>query len=314
MSKEQSVGCCIACSATLVQPSRGRRRVYCSKQCRDLQRQQRDKQKTSGIKGRKKKRVDWSCHACAKTFSLRPFEALSKLYCSRRCANGARPSSEGRGPYKCKHCQKSYFTKRPKGEGETFCSRSCSEAYRPLRAGPHTRITFHNCEHCRKRFASRRGVKLCSISCRLEAGRARSKKLEVKKSQRRKPIHCQQCGCLFSRLYGNKSRLCSDQCAVAASQSLKRKAKAARRASERAGRKAFGAFDPFEVFERDGWECALCNVPTPEVLRGTTANAAPELDHVRPLSKGGQHSKENTQLLCRSCNLGKSDQWPAPDG
>ncbi|WP_371825136.1 HNH endonuclease [Vreelandella aquamarina] len=58
----------------------------------------------------------------------------------------------------------------------------------------------------------------------------------------------------------------------------------------------------------------MCGVPTPEELRGTTESAAPELDHIRPLSKGGHHSKENTQLLCRSCNLDKSDKWSGADG
>jgi len=309
MCKRQPAGQCLACGVALKQPLLGRKRVYCSKQCRDLQRQQRDRQKTSGIKGRKKKRVAWSCLACANTFNLRPFEAATKKFCSVACASGSRTSSKGRGPYSCKHCAKTYYTKRRKGEGESFCSRACSESYTPLRTGPHTRIELIECAQCSSQFASRRGVKLCSKRCRLDAGRDRAKQSEIVKHRRRKPIRCAHCACVFSRLYGNKSRVCSENCEQAAARALKRKEKSARRAAERSGRIAYGTLDPFDVFERDGWSCNQCGVPTPVGLRGTTQDNAPELDHVQPLSKGGVHSIENAQLLCRSCNIAKADKW-----
>ncbi|QPI65872.1 HNH endonuclease [Vreelandella venusta] len=114
---------------------------------------------------------------------------------------------------------------------------------------------------------------------------------------------------MFSRLYGSKSRVCSDSCEQAAARVLKRREKSARRAAERSGRAAYGAFDPFDVFERDGWICNQCGVLTPVGLRGTTHADAPELDHIQPLSKGGIHSKENAQLLCRACNIDKADKW-----
>lgn len=38
--------------------------------------------------------------------------------------------------------------------------------------------------------------------------------------------------------------------------------------------------------------------------------AAPELDHVMPLSKGGTHSMDNVQLLCRKCNQRKGSRMP----
>jgi 5-methylcytosine-specific restriction endonuclease McrA len=31
------------------------------------------------------------------------------------------------------------------------------------------------------------------------------------------------------------------------------------------------------------------------------------LDHIKPLSRGGHHTYENTQVLCRRCNMRKSD-------
>lgn len=34
------------------------------------------------------------------------------------------------------------------------------------------------------------------------------------------------------------------------------------------------------------------------------------IDHIMPLSKGGQHTQENVQLLCPSCNLSKGPKHP----
>lgn len=67
-------------------------------------------------------------------------------------------------------------------------------------------------------------------------------------------------------------------------------------------------FDPFFIFERDGWLCRICGVSTPKDARGLGLANSPELDHVVPLSKGGTHTIENTQCLCRSCNNIKSDK------
>jgi 5-methylcytosine-specific restriction endonuclease McrA len=43
-------------------------------------------------------------------------------------------------------------------------------------------------------------------------------------------------------------------------------------------------------------------VDTPKTLSGTCDRNAPELDHIVPVSRGGLHTYENTQCLCRSCN------------
>lgn len=64
-------------------------------------------------------------------------------------------------------------------------------------------------------------------------------------------------------------------------------------------------FKGAEVFERDGWHCKLCGH---EVLRTWERGniRSPELDHIIPLSRGGVHSRANTQLLCSRCNNRKA--------
>jgi len=52
------------------------------------------------------------------------------------------------------------------------------------------------------------------------------------------------------------------------------------------------------VFQRDGGRCQQCGY-TGEYI---------EYDHIIPRSKGGPNTVENIQLLCRKCNLKKSDR------
>jgi hypothetical protein len=50
------------------------------------------------------------------------------------------------------------------------------------------------------------------------------------------------------------------------------------------------------VWQKYGGRCAECN-----------ADTYLEFDHIIPVAKGGGNSDTNVQLLCRKCNLSKSD-------
>jgi 5-methylcytosine-specific restriction endonuclease McrA len=56
------------------------------------------------------------------------------------------------------------------------------------------------------------------------------------------------------------------------------------------------------VFGRDGHTCQYCGGP------------AESLDHVRPRSKGGDHSWENVVACCRACNVRKGARTPDESG
>ena len=61
------------------------------------------------------------------------------------------------------------------------------------------------------------------------------------------------------------------------------------------------------LFERDKWTCQYCG----EIVSGDNAT----LDHYKPQSKGGSHSKENLRTCCLVCNSiksGKSFEEAAP--
>lgn len=61
-------------------------------------------------------------------------------------------------------------------------------------------------------------------------------------------------------------------------------------------------FKSVEVFERDGWICGLCGESVDRSLSWPHPQSA-SLDHVLPLSRGGPHSKANSQLAHLSCNV-----------
>jgi hypothetical protein len=53
----------------------------------------------------------------------------------------------------------------------------------------------------------------------------------------------------------------------------------------------------FEVFKRDGFQCAYCGAVPPAALL--------ECDHINPVSRGGHDGLDNLITACFDCNRGK---------
>lgn len=58
------------------------------------------------------------------------------------------------------------------------------------------------------------------------------------------------------------------------------------------------------VFERDGWICNLCKLPIDSTLRLPDPMAA-TLDHVIPITLGGEHTYRNIKAAHAQCNFSK---------
>lgn len=56
----------------------------------------------------------------------------------------------------------------------------------------------------------------------------------------------------------------------------------------------------FEVFKRDSFTCQYCGQKAPEVIL--------EVDHIKPVSKGGKNEILNLVTSCFDCNRGKKDK------
>jgi 5-methylcytosine-specific restriction endonuclease McrA len=168
--------------------------------------------------------------------------------------------------------------------------------------GEHCHIYFRYCRNCGKLFFARLPFKqYCSDGCLYDANKL-SKRTEYRNAWKpRGPFKCKECGRIFQPEFGDTSdSYCCETCRKRAERRYKRygNSEYLRHKAENNGER----FNPIDVLKRDHWTCQLCGVKTPKRLRGTFKDNAPELDHIIPLSMGGEHSMRNTQCLCRKCN------------
>lgn len=126
------------------------------------------------------------------------------------------------------------------------------------------------------------------------------------------------------RRKGNPSRYCSRPCADRAARAEGRRSQGVSRHSNGTSHKerasAYGAvYEPVNrrrVFERDGWLCQLCQQPIDPDLRWPDPGSA-SLDHVVPISRGGEHSYRNVWAAHLDCNCSKGSRevshgWSRP--
>ncbi|MDG3012389.1 HNH endonuclease [Rhodococcus sp. D2-41] len=63
----------------------------------------------------------------------------------------------------------------------------------------------------------------------------------------------------------------------------------------------------FEIGERDGWKCGICQGRINHSLRHPDPKSA-SLDHIVPISVGGTHTRENVQIAHLVCNVRKGNR------
>lgn len=57
----------------------------------------------------------------------------------------------------------------------------------------------------------------------------------------------------------------------------------------------------FSIYKRDGYRCRMC---------GKSGNFVDlEIDHIKPIAKGGKSTYDNLQTLCHNCNQKKGDSY-----
>ena len=179
--------------------------------------------------------------------------------------------------------------------GRRFCSQECfglSTRKPKVEREPHP---LRPCGVCGKDHRPSWPSQLCSDECRTKLSQIR---FDARRGIDRAPRICPECGNSFTPVYGSRLRLfCSADCSY-------RNGKRTARAKGKRKKIAVSveSVNPQKVFERDGWLCHLCGKPTSRSRRGTMHPLAPELDHVLPLSKGGDHSYANTACAHRKCN------------
>lgn len=245
------------------------------------------------------------CAVCGKQAE----RAKPAKYCSTECKERAKSRRRAGSPggwrsgrhspktKQCRACSASFVV--IDNSGKRFCSPTCREEWDAV---PRVPVSFtlskFRCQECEARFVpAQSNSRFCSLRCSQVASQ------KERTAGSRGERQCPECGVSFIPPYGRAhSSYCSNECAHRSNRRVRRKIERARLRSAKVE-----AVNPTKVFERDGWRCHLCGCKTPRRLRGSFDDRAPELDHIVPLSQGGEHSYRNTACACRKCNGAKAD-------
>ena len=284
----------------------------------------------------------YTCLTCGTDFPRKGVRGRIPKYCSKGC----RPSKKEPKPSRvgtCVNCGAEFAVPAKAGALPSYCSGACEYQVKYIEAGSPTRRDPVSCQRCGIVFVpyNERGPapEHCSEYCRYrstrgpgtsryERDRTRSIARSAAKAASRPRTPCRVCS---SPVEPPRRTLCSDECYRRASaessievqraykeehghwpranhteNKAKRSARDARRRI-RLAQATVEVFDPAEVFARDGWVCQLCNEPVDKNLEFPDPRSK-SLDHIVPVSKGGEHSRKNTQLAHFGCNSRKQDR------
>lgn len=222
------------------------------------------------------------------------------------CGHGYTPKDR-RGRFCSTRCREAHWSRRPARPYRRTCpacglqfkstKRRCDTCAVARRSpGPSSPITYDDCEWCGRCFVARRKRKYCSLQCQ---------RWQHPNAQRLSAIgysNCTVCGTTFVRRAGIIGRCCSEPCR-----------RRARRRHERKRLRKAQLRDRYtlrEVAERDGWRCHLCHKAVPDRPYAARDEDA-TVDHLVPLSAGGDDTLINVALAHNGCNTRRSDRGVA---
>ena len=162
-------------------------------------------------------------------------------------------------------------------------------------------------------FTARNHQRLCSKECGVEANRLRSRENWLKEKARQpltKIWICAWCsGEMVVPFSYTGNRKYHDDCALKA----KRQRNRLKTVKRQSGRVQGLRVDVEDIAMRDGFVCHICLQPVDMTLARNSRFGA-TLDHVHPLSKGGDDSLDNLKLAHWICNVKKSNKLEINNG
>lgn len=223
----------------------------------------------------------------------------------------------------CENCHKRFTPKFNYAQGKPvkYCGIACCNEHKKVtyrlpdakvqqwnsvlrelgcQAGSCCKVDIGQCEICRSWFSYQFFKKPRKI-CRSKAC-VRKQRAKLKRSSYvclAGVVDCKYCGLQKQVDKRANKMFCSVRC-----QAKWNKANRDARMKANAG---YEPFSPNVVFMRDDYTCRFCGVAV-VVADGSNDQDEATVDHIVPLSKGGQHNLGNVQTLCRWCNTMKSDR------
>lgn len=175
------------------------------------------------------------------------------------------------------------------------------------------------CPNCGKKFSNTKSrnystIKFCSAKCRNLYNGRKQDKLKRKSEPPRK---CVVCGKTFDprkSFYYRTVQTCSKKCSKKLwrekhkNDKSYKKYKALRQRNRKHRIRANGGNLSNKEWEsikkRYNYKCAICGKKEPfdQSYKYLTQ------DHIKPISKGGKHNKDNIQPLCMECNIRKHNK------
>jgi 5-methylcytosine-specific restriction endonuclease McrA len=199
----------------------------------------------------------------------------------------------------CTECSAEYLD-NPFGRTKLTCSKDCkAKRDARLKKKPPINVLCKNCAH---EFPSSHGMKYCSTECRTDHTNA---KLRARpKSQEPKTLKCGWCSqdVIVPANYLS-NRKYHDECKVRAKRARHRIKTVKRRA--RTVRPSRLSAD--QLVDAMGAFCGICKEPIDTALKRTSKMGL-TVDHIIPLSKGGQDTLDNMQPAHWICNVKKGNR------
>ena len=216
------------------------------------------------------------CETCGKDY--RPYRK-DQRYCSAACHRKWRPRAERMVTVACTGCGAPTL-KEPKElrRYPPYCSKGCASRARILARQPQRSMALVGPV---PRRAPKRPKPTATKSRRWIAG------------------PCGECGQSFTAPALGRARYCSFACLKRNHRRRDKKARS-RRIQAGANREVV---DLATVARRDGWRCHICRL---KVTREDWS-----LDHLIPLSHGGEHTYANVALAHHRCNARRGATGPA---
>lgn len=296
---QSEVRSCIVCGRAFLRGDRGLMTQTCNDECRKLRRAEKHAQywkqkkdrswQASGGDPRRK-----NCVLCGTLFA----GVSAPLH--DRCASCRVTAQTSR----CVECGREFVRPNHPRDPHKYCSHFC---YLRGRFGPLREKTVpeeRRCTVCQGIVLRRAPAKRCSAECDVLHRRA----LHAEKMSERRHV-CEQCGNEFE---GRKQRYCQ-ACRTNHNREVMRAIRNARRAVKKGARRnGFGRTITLQrLIARDGPMCAICGKPTDYGAHHLT-DEYPSIDHVVPLSHGGDHSWTNVRVTHRGCNSFRGDRPSGP--